>query len=190
MNPLDKLADINTPTAVSVWPLAWGYWLAIAIVILLLVLAIRGLLKYKRDRRVKVMAIKTLRNLDPQSADFALEVQVVLKNLCKHYLHNLPSATLYGEKWRQLLLELYKGKQASKLEQALASLQIRLYANPSTASKGEGAGAEEAFDANKNGEYQNTTQANMQLLNAAIDLVETSFPLSSPKAQTKEVIHV
>ena len=41
MDPLAQLNDIQTPSDVDWWPLAWGWWAVIALALLIIVLTRR-----------------------------------------------------------------------------------------------------------------------------------------------------
>lgn len=127
MNPLDQLADIMPPDAVSIWPLAWGYWLLLVIVIALIGLCIFGILKYRNERRAKREALKSLANVDTANEYYAHKIQVLMKSLCAHYLPLLSSSQMHGEEWKSLVLSIYRGKDSSNFSQVIDELYLALY---------------------------------------------------------------
>ena len=85
MNPLDQLADIQIPSEVSVWPLAWGYWVIIAVAICVIIAATVLIFKHLSWHKLKRQALIELSNIDVNQAYFEHKLQVVLKSVCAHY---------------------------------------------------------------------------------------------------------
>lgn len=127
MSPLDQLADILPPDAVSIWPLAWGYWLLLVIIIALIGFSIFGTLQYRRTRKAKREALKNLGDLDTANEYFAHKIQVIMKTLCTHYVPMLSSSQMHGEGWKSLVVSIYQGKETSSLNQVIDSLYQSLY---------------------------------------------------------------
>ncbi|MFT6269152.1 MAG: hypothetical protein ACJAVV_001976 [Alphaproteobacteria bacterium] len=181
MNPLDQLADITAPASVSLWPLAWGYWLLIVLSLALLIWGTVSLLKFRKKRHEKYKAVAALSSIDSHSPYFAHKVQLVMKTLCAHYLPYAASKTLYGNAWRSLLLSVYKGKQIAELDQAITMLQKRLYAK---------AAGNEQTSVPSDSENQETAniEQNQQILIAMKDLVNTSFPCKTKSAEPMSLV--
>jgi hypothetical protein len=127
MNPLDQLADILPPDTVSIWPLAWGYWLVLVIIIVLIGFGIFGLVQYRNKRRAKREALKSLAVLDTANEYYAHKIQVLMKTLCTHYLPMLSSTQMHGEEWKSLVVSIYQGKETSRLSQVIDSIYQTLY---------------------------------------------------------------
>jgi hypothetical protein len=198
MNPLDQLADITTPQNVSIWPLAWGYWLVLALVILLLAITIISLLRFKNTRKQKRGAMATLNKLETLDPYFAHKVQMLIKTLLAHYMPHVASKTMHGSEWQSLLLSVYRGNQPSELVRSMSMLQARMYAKPPTSLEAVLLSKEVTADA-----QQNVVRAqNDAILTAMRDFVGTSFPCKvpsnkhtvvakiSPPSPTKEASHV
>lgn len=174
MNPLDQLADITSPQSISVWPLAWGYYVVIVLVLALLALAVYGFMAFKTRRKAKYAALTKLNKIDIQEPYFAHKVQVVLKNLMTHYMPQIVSKTMHGNEWQALLLYVYRGKQTTRFEQTMLILQQRMYANTEQLSLlNQGVSVE--ADAQTTASAA-TTEQNQQILNAVKEFVSTSFP--------------
>lgn len=169
MNPLDQLADIATPASISLWPLAWGYWLLIVLLCGLLIGFAVSLFWFRNKRQEKYIAVAALANINAQTPYFAHKVQVVMKTLCAHYLPHAASTTLYGSAWQTLLLSVYTGNQPTELEHAIMTLQKRLYTADDENAPG---------NVNSDSENQKRTniEQNQQVLIAMKNLVNTSFP--------------
>lgn len=182
MNPLDQLADINLPTEVAIWPLAWGYWLVAVVTLLAIIWAIYAAMAYRTFRRQKKYALLGVRALDPASKEFALQLQAIIKALCAHYAPALNTQRLHGQAWQNVVQTLYQGSQVMALKQALVLMQARLYA------------ASSSNDANA------IISENEQLALVFGDFIAASFPckpatigaLTSPipAQDTNEVKHV
>lgn len=121
---LRQLRDIHLPPKVSIWPLAWGFWL----LILLLVLAFFAYHFLKpywiayRTKRVYLRKIEALeKNLNCQSlTDLALLLkQAALLNYPREQV-----ASLYGEKWLEFL---GKGAKNIRLEDVKVFFSEALY---------------------------------------------------------------
>lgn len=127
MNPLDQLADIMPPDTVSIWPLAWGYWLALALVVTIIGLSIYAIIQYRMKRQAKREALLALAKLNTSDEYYAYKVQVIMKSLCAHYLPLSFSSQMHGQQWKSLILSVYHGKDTNSLSQALDTLYQGLY---------------------------------------------------------------
>ncbi|WP_115718260.1 DUF4381 domain-containing protein [Gallaecimonas mangrovi] len=99
---LDKLKDIQEPLPPSFWPLAWGWWLLIAIVLLLAAVAIGWLLKTKQNNRVKVRLQQRLQQLG-NGDDFLAALNQLLKEAAIYYYDPATVGTLSGKAWVSFL---------------------------------------------------------------------------------------
>lgn len=127
MNPLDQLADITPPDSVSIWPLAWGYWVAIGILLVTVVLCAFTFIKFRNKRKAKRIALVSLATLDTQNIYFAHNIHVIMKTLCSHYLPASSSSQMYGKHWQTLVLSIYKGKEPERLSKAIDYMYSSLY---------------------------------------------------------------
>lgn len=157
MNPLDQLADITPPEAVSMWPLAWGYWLALALLVAIIGFVIFAFIQYRTKRSGKRKALLALANLDTSDAYFTYKVQVIMKSLCSYYLPLSASSQMHGQQWKYLVLSIYKGNELNKLTEVLDSLYQSLY-----------------FPENKID--HETSNRNQQIHSTIKEWINTSFP--------------
>jgi hypothetical protein len=198
MNPLDQLADITTPQNVSIWPLAWGYWLVLALAILLLAIAIISVVRFKNTRKQKRGAMAALNSLETLDPYFAHKVHVLIKTLVAHYMPHVASKTMHGSEWQSLLLSVYKGNHPSEVVRSISMLQARMYAKPPASLEAALPSKEATAD-----DLQNVVRAqNDVILTAMRDFVDTSFPCkvpsnkhtavakTSPPSPAKKVSHV
>jgi len=163
MNPLDQLADINIPDQISIWPLAWGYWLVIALSVLAIVALVRSVVSYRKLHRPKKRALAHIQTLEPSDPQFVHKVQIRLKHLCQHYFVSDNVALMHGSQWRQFLKARYKGKQQSVLDAALNGINAQLYSDHNTVD---------------------SLKLNSDIKNAVIDWIEQSLPVKPSSKST------
>lgn len=126
MNPLAQLNDIEEIQQVSWWPLGWGWWLLMAIVLITVIVLTLYIARRRKDRRVLHECIHQVRD----QAQQVREISTALKIAVLHYLPSqTPSGSSYAaisgrELFTTLNAQLPKNRQfsASQLE-AIASVQ-------------------------------------------------------------------
>lgn len=108
-DPLEQLRDIHLPEPVGWWPLAWGWWLLIA----LLVMALAGLIGYlwrRRQRwRYRRQALQELDRLYAEfrehgdGARYLQDISVLLRRTALSAFPRQEVAGLQGPAWLQWL---------------------------------------------------------------------------------------
>lgn len=166
MNPLDQLADISTPSEVSVWPLAWGYWLAIALVLMLIVATASLVLRHLKRTQQKRNALAQLNALDCSDTQYIPKVQLLLKQVCSVYFPSHKIKTMHGSAWQQFLLSVYAGSNGEQIEQAATDINQYLYT-----AKPNNTGAQAQISAEDN-------QKHLHLKTALVDFIKSSLPPS------------
>lgn len=68
MDPLAQLHDIQTPEPIGTFPLAIGWYLLIAIIVLLVVFLVRHIIKQKRLKKNQKQALSSLENAQTNQA--------------------------------------------------------------------------------------------------------------------------
>lgn len=106
---LPELRDIHLPLEVSPFPLAYGWWLVLAGIVLIIIMAKFAitLRRYSKSR----YAIKILSNIvanNPVSA--AQQMSEILRRICVYKYKN--ATTLLGKEW----LDFLNNKSKNKLE--------------------------------------------------------------------------
>lgn len=132
MNPLDQLADIQIPSDVSIWPLAWPYWVLIGFGVAVIIYIATLFVKRRKWNKVKRQTLESLQQIDPSTPYFEHKLQVMIKNVCAHYFNErteIRNKTLHTSAWQAFLLECYQGKNVEQLKQSLAQINASLYAN-------------------------------------------------------------
>ncbi|MFC4698838.1 DUF4381 domain-containing protein [Glaciecola siphonariae] len=125
-SPLDQLADIHLPQAVSIWPPAVGYWIVLA----LLLGAFITLYLWNRTRKNRLKprneSLKALESIKPSDTKAYAQIHHVLKQAAHAYLPQHKVLHLHGSGWQSVLTGLYTHgdqKQICATLQALAAWQ-------------------------------------------------------------------
>ena len=107
MDPLAQLKTIHLPEQVNNYPLAYGWWILLFIVLLLCFLALKKYLKYRKNCQAKKQAINTLKEnkLDNE------QLISLLKWAALHYFPRQQVASLSGEQLQNFLTSCLPVKQ-------------------------------------------------------------------------------
>lgn len=100
MNNLPDIKDIHIPEGVSIFPLAYGWWVIFAAIVLFILMwwGVSVILKTSR----KYYALKKLDKIDINSpVSAAIDISELLKRICL-FKHKEASA-LYGKEWIDFL---------------------------------------------------------------------------------------
>ncbi len=102
MNPdLSQLHDIHLPASVSWWPLALGWWLLLALLVVILLVGYGFYRRYQRQRwRREALAL--LRQLQQQSLTpkmLVVEYSQLLRRVAISRFPRTEVAALTGEQW-------------------------------------------------------------------------------------------
>jgi len=96
MNNLPEIHDIYIPNSVSVFPLAYGWWVILAIVIGSVFFIKFILWSIKTSKRI--YALKKLKKIETnEPVDAAIQISELLRRICA-YKYKEASA-LYGNEW-------------------------------------------------------------------------------------------
>lgn len=105
-DPLAQLRDIHLPDAISLWPLAPGWWIAGLLLILLLLVACNFLYRSKKRNRYRGLAVRELANLDQyfeQPALYLQHLNQLLKQTALASKSTTDIAALSGNEWLDFL---------------------------------------------------------------------------------------
>ena len=108
-SPLAQLRDLQLGEPIGAWPLAYGWYLLMILVLMLLTALGISIHRLYQNRKPKKEALKTLAlieskyrtNKDP--AVTAYQITVLLKRLCFACAPREKVAALHGEKWLNFL---------------------------------------------------------------------------------------
>ena len=107
-DPLAQLQDIHLPAPIGVWPLAWGWW-ALLIIVLLAMTGIFFWLRTKIIRNAyRNLALKELRQIQKQfnqqqSTEHLQAINQLLRRCALSGFGNTFDAGLQGAQWLQWL---------------------------------------------------------------------------------------
>ncbi|MCE9679532.1 DUF4381 domain-containing protein [Shewanella sp. AS1] len=122
-NPaLGALKDIHTPAEIGAWPLAYGYWLALAAVLILLITSLIWLIKRHKHLAAKRQALQAIKQLDLNHPQFAIEINAIVKRAAMSYLPRGEIASLDGDAWYRWLVD-----RAPSTDQRLCQLLAKRY---------------------------------------------------------------
>lgn len=107
MQDLSQLRDIKLPEAISQWPMAYGWWLSLLVIIVLISAGLYFSIQYRKKNRAKRQAIKVLEEYfdnfkqHQDSLVFLQQCNELLKRFCRH---KYPVAlSLSGSAWGDFL---------------------------------------------------------------------------------------
>ena len=113
---LSNLQDIILPAAPSFWPPASGFWILVALILMLLI-AVAWVITQARQRNAYRRAGLTLL----ASANTVYEINVVLKRVALAVFPREQVAALHGENWLHFMQSTCPGEQFPTLSQADAA---------------------------------------------------------------------
>ncbi|NKF51142.1 DUF4381 domain-containing protein [Shewanella sp. WXL01] len=102
-SPLAQMQDIMLPEPIHNWPIAYGYWIVLAIIITVLCYLILAWRKKRRLNAAKKQTLTLLNQLNDSAADYPQQVNALLKRLALSYLPREQVANLSGAKWTEFL---------------------------------------------------------------------------------------
>ena len=130
-DPLAQLRDIHVPTEVNVWPLDWGWWVAIAVFLLALFCLYKAITAHIRHNKARKQALALLESISAQQSNWPVALNSILKRTAMSYYPTQQVAGLYGKQWQAFLTSALKSSD-SKLESDLGLLVSNVYqATPS-----------------------------------------------------------
>lgn len=130
-DPLAQLNDIHTPDTVSYWPLDWGWWLVIAIAIVILTAIVVVLIRKHRYAKARRIARAELATITSDTEDWPARLNAILKRTALAYCPQEKVASLYGEQWQHFLQEALPKSAVQKAMPGLKRLSdLRYQATP------------------------------------------------------------
>lgn len=125
VNPELPLRDIHLPDPVNWWPLAIGWWLVLALLVLLPII-IWTIAKFRARRQLRKQALAELTNIETHfdqhqnKQQLVTEVSVLLRRICISRYPRSDVAGLTGEAWTSFL-----NSQASSFDSETSQALIR-----------------------------------------------------------------
>lgn len=104
-DPLSQLNDIIAPEPITWWPLAWGWYIVIAIVLAALGGAIYFLIKRHQTLKAKKETVNLLKALhdEPHPQKVVKQTNEILKRAALAYAPRDMIARLSGDKWLNVI---------------------------------------------------------------------------------------
>lgn len=111
MDPLAQLQDIALPEQIGQWPLAYGWWIVISLVLLLCVTLVVWQIKRYQDRKIQRSALLAI-----NSAESTEEVIRILKWAAMTSFSRSKIAASSGEGFKTLLKDQLPNSKQSEFE--------------------------------------------------------------------------
>lgn len=130
MDPLAQLNDISLGAPVGLWPLAWGWWALLALIVICLTTLLtlwRKRSRYHLVRRLAIVEINKIAASDLAVQAKLSEMNKVLKQCAKHYHTASNVNRLYGESWGAWLSSQIPAKFQPRFQQGFAPVALSLY---------------------------------------------------------------
>lgn len=132
---LSQLKDIQTPENIGNWPLAWGWWVIIAVCCILITIALIATYLFLKKRKAKKQALKLLSQLEPEQNPIQTvqTINSVLKRVMLAYCPRDEVANLTGEKWSFWLNSI--GNENTHINPEFMQLAYKADCRPEQASE-------------------------------------------------------
>ncbi len=125
MNPLEQLKDIYQPTELGWWPLAYGWWILLVVLLSFVIGLIVISVKAYRKGLIKRLAIKELA-LIPANAGPS-EYNQLLKRAAIGYFPATHAQRLHGEQWRLFLTSTLPKPPTDQQAELVTQLTNQIY---------------------------------------------------------------
>lgn len=127
---LEQLRDIHLPDGVSWWPLAIGWWIAIAIIMAVIVLLIAKTIMQQRRKRFAIYALVELKQIKHENdKDWLIQTHQIMRRASLCYFPKSQVASMDTKHW---IILLYQTGSDIWTEQSLQLLEEGVYRNPDT----------------------------------------------------------
>lgn len=112
-----ELKDIHVPEQITNFPIAYGWWILAALLILTIVITIVKIKKSAKRKKVKKQALAQLKN---NSGINNNELISLLKWSAMHYFSRVELAKLYGDSLREFFLKQLPEKHQTRFTELSA----------------------------------------------------------------------
>jgi len=107
-DPLAQLQDIHLPPAIGIWPLAWGWWLALITFSLILATIIFLIRRQKQRNAYRQVALQELNKIQQQfsleqRAEYLQAISMLLRRTALSGFGSQFNTSLKGIEWLQWL---------------------------------------------------------------------------------------
>ncbi len=125
-DPLAQLRDIHVPEEVNIWPLDWGWWVLIAVVLLVLFGLYKAITAHIRHNKARKQALALVESISEKQNNWPVALNSILKRTAMSYYPTQQVAGLYGKQWQAFLTSSLKSSD-KELEGGLAKLVSNIY---------------------------------------------------------------
>lgn len=103
-DPLAQLKDIHLPEAIGVWPLAWGWWLLLVIVITILGITVFFIRRHTFRNAYRALALNELQRINrqyshDQGSAYLQDVSILLRRTALSGFGTQFNTSVKGEDW-------------------------------------------------------------------------------------------
>jgi hypothetical protein len=125
---LAELKDIHLPNPISFWPIAPGWYVLLALVLVLLSLVLRQVLRFRQRQQPKQQALKMLGSYQAEYEKshnhqmIGAHISELLKRVALVYFPRSQVAGLEGDRWLEFLDSTSKEKRFKTLRFELLEL--------------------------------------------------------------------
>lgn len=128
-DPLAQLRDIHLPAEVGYWPLSFGWWIVIAVALLVITILISLFYMRWKKGRAKRQAIAHLKTIDAQSEHWHIELNTLLKRAALSYFDAGKVASLHSDAWTNFMASQLPAAKQSEFIRTFSTLQASLYSS-------------------------------------------------------------
>lgn len=125
-DPLAQLRDIHVPEEVNIWPLDWGWWVLIAVVLLVLFGLYKAISAHIRHNKARKQALALVESISEKQNNWPVALNSILKRTAMSYYPTQQVAALYGKQWQAFLTSSLRSSD-KELEGGLAKLVSNIY---------------------------------------------------------------
>lgn len=135
-NALENLADITLGESPSIWPLAWGWWVLIALTLAIVTTLVIFIIRYRKKRKIKRKALAAIGLIKEDEPQALRELHAILRSAALHYYPRHNISNLHGDTWQQFLVSQANGKKriTKDVTEGLINLESSLYTKSSSIS--------------------------------------------------------
>jgi hypothetical protein len=127
--PTLELRDIHLPDDPSIWPLAFGWWLLIIIVSILIYVLVKKWQQLRKQKQLIDLMQIELNNINENfkthtnKRQLASEISELLKRFVRHILKDNSATSLTGTEWVEYLNKQTGSSHFSQFESELTQAQ-------------------------------------------------------------------
>lgn len=130
-DPLAQLRDIHLPPDIGYWPLSFGWWIVIIVLLLSITFLSVSLYRSRKKGLAKRQAIAYLKTINEQSDQWHIELNTLLKRAALSYFDASNVASLHSDAWTSFMAARLPASKQAEFIQTFSRLQASLYSGKS-----------------------------------------------------------